>query len=98
MSAHTDNERSEAAVDVPRLVVPENRFATFDNPETGDREWYRNGQIRAKVDKRLIEMARKHPGPNNPFTYEALEPWESGRITGDESAIFRDNDPDQAAR
>lgn len=72
------------------IVVPERRFATFDNPDTGDREWYRNGQIIAKVDNRLIEMARKHPGPNNPFSEDALLKWSPGKIIGDYSAISMD--------
>ena len=91
-----ENSRKGAGDDSP---CSPNRFAIYDNPETGDREWYRNGKMTAKVDRRLLERARDfRKWPNQPFTDEALEPWESGRIKGDATAILMENGKDDAPR
>jgi hypothetical protein len=69
------------------IVTPGYYHARFDNPHTLSREWYRNRRLTAKVDLRVIEAAQKDKTLNNPFTDEALLPWESGSVTGDRRAI-----------
>lgn len=74
------------------------RFATYDNPDTGNREWYRNGKLTAHVDRRIIKAQQNNRGPNQLFTDEALELWEPGNIKGDEAAIPEDNDKGHLTR